>query len=99
MSEFIKSLIDEAHVNLLNRNFDEAIRQLQSIKLRVNDGGILGRMQQKENEIDKEYQTKYNNIKNNSTDDIEFLNKLMELKDWRSKEYLVFYDRIGKEIP
>ena len=98
MSEFLKSLIDEAHVNLLNRNFDEAIRQLKSIKLRINDEVNLGKMQRKENEIDQQYQTQFRQTKNNSNDDIEFLNKLMELKDWRSKEYLVFYDRIVRDL-
>jgi hypothetical protein len=97
MSEFIKSLIDEAHVNLLNRNFDEAVRQLKSIKLRVNDDGFLGRMTKKENDIDQEYHLRYKNISAN--DDVEMLNKIMELKDWRTKEYLVFYDRISNEIP
>jgi len=97
MKDFINSLIDEAHVNLLNHNYDESIRQLKSIKLRMNDDGFLGRMQRKENEIDQEYQTKYKQLQAN--DDVEFLNKLMELKDWRAREYIIFYNRINNEIP
>ena len=57
MSDFIKSLIDEAHVDFLNRQYDESIRKLKSIKIRVNDASILGRMQSKENNIDTEYRT------------------------------------------
>ena len=97
MSEFINTLIDEAHVNLLNRNYDEAIRQLQSIKLRMNDDVFLGKMQRKENEINEEYQTKYKQL--TKDDDMMFVNQLAELKEWRTKEYLVFYNRINNEIP
>ena len=96
MSDFIKNLIDEAHVDFLNRQYDECIRKLKSIKIRVNEPELLGRMQGKENNIDVEYKTRYNNITSN--DDVEFLNKIMALKEWQSKEYLNFYSEINSEI-
>ena len=96
MSDFIKSLIDEAHVDFLNRQYDESIRKLKSIKIRVNDKNILGRMANKENNIDEEYKARYSNISHN--DDVELLNKIMALKEWQSKEYLSFYSEINTEI-
>jgi len=97
MSDFIKSLIDEAHVDFLNRQYDECIRKLKSIKIRVVDTNILGRMTSKENQVDTEYKTRYANIQ--SSDDVEFLNKIMALKEWEAKEYLSFYSDINTEIP
>ena len=97
MSEFIKSLIDEAHVNFLNRNYDESIRQLKSAKLQVDDEILLGRMVKKEQNIDDEYHQRYTQI--NADDDVEFLNKLMALKEWKNQEYISFYSHINKEIP
>lgn len=97
MSEFIKRLIDEAHVDFLNRQYDECIRKLKSIKIRVADTSILGRMTAKENNVDTEYKTRY--AKTTSSDDVEFLNKIRALKEWEAKEYLSFYSEINNEIP
>jgi len=89
MSDFIKSLIDEAHVDFLNRQYDECIRKLKSIKMRVKNPEHLGKMQIKENNIDSEYRSRYKNVTSN--DDVEFLNKIMALKEWQGKEYIVYY--------
>ena len=97
MSKFLDTLLDEAHVDYLNNGFDECIRKLKSIKLRINDTSLLGRMQKKENDTDQEYQMRWTKIQ--SSDDIEYVNKLMALKRWKSEEYMTFYNRINSEIP
>jgi len=97
MSDFIENLINEAHINFLNNNYDGTVAQLKTIKLRINDTALLGRMQKKENDTDSEYHLRWTKLQ--AQDDIEYINKLMELKKWRAETYIVFYTRINSEIP
>lgn len=91
-NRFITSLVDEAHVNFLNRNYDEVLRQLKSIKLRVKKKEHLDLIQEKEKFLDNEYNMRRKTI--NADDDVELLNKIMALKEWQSQEYISYYSRI-----
>lgn len=93
MSDFIKSLIDEAHIDYLNGLYDECIRKLKSIKLRLTDKNMFDEFNNEEQTIDSSYQKKENEARHTAPDEINYINMVREAKKWKSERYMSYYTR------
>jgi len=75
MSDFIKTLLDEAHVDYLNGAYEESVRKLKSIKLRIKEKNKFDNLVNKEIKYDNEYMKEEIKSRNESTDEIEYINR------------------------
>ena len=97
MSEFFRSRIDIAHDLIDNKNYQEAVELLQNLKTRIHDTTLLTKITMHDDETEKQYSLRRQNIGTRGGDPWDIYKSALELEKWRAQEYLKYYDLIGIE--
>jgi len=102
MRDFIYNQLDIAFEELMSRRYLEAVKRLKSIRLRIVDDDKVKKILDKENQVEAEYNRRrkwLNESEHDSggVDDIEYVNYLMTLDQWRIREYIAFYTNLAMQ--
>ena len=97
MNEFFHNRLDAAHALIDETQYDIAVDIILNLKTRIHDTTILTQISMHDDNVEKEYQTKFANLARKAGDPTVSYTELVMLKKWRAQEYLKYYDHILRE--
>lgn len=93
----MKNRLDVAHALIDEHDYDTPVEIIQNLKTRIHETELLAKIKRHEDSIENEYQTEYASISSKVGDPYEAFSKVLNLKKWRSQEYLKYYDKLMRE--
>jgi hypothetical protein len=97
MNEFFKNRLDTAHALIDENQYEVAVEIIQNLKTRIHDTTVLTQINMHDNETDKEYNIRFQNISMKAGDPTQSYVQLLMLKKWKAQEYLKYYDHMLRE--